>query len=447
MERATTGAAVLVWISVLALGCGDDGTGSGGTGGSAGTGGSSSIGGSGGTGGTASVPQSVDQTCRDWCANEPEGASCHLGPFESIKPCYEGCLFEYQRQEADGGCGDEWIAIMDCQLELACEDPFGDCDPAAEDLSQCHRLAANRSYCEANCPDLEIETCQDDTSECQAIVYCDSTCPSLALEVCLQDPIECGRIGRNRTYCQTNCPSFDLATCEQDPSECQQLVANRTYCIEHCPSLDISACEQDTSECEQLVAAASYCELNCPLQLRQDCIDQYLSTGDCDSSGSDGVYGFTCTLSGLPIPMPVTIRIDADDPGFVKGQASSLTTLLHYAVAPAVVDLFPSLAPDSMFDAVEVTVMVTGGTPTEIAHSAAGLPFAPVGMFDSDEVMTVVTAGVSASEIGLSVTATRFVINGLPAALVPSGQIELLAGQGDCDPLQAVSGPLTFAVQ
>ena len=393
------------------------------------------------------VPQSVDQTCRDWCANDPEGPSCHVGSFESIKLCYEECLRAYQLQEGELECGDAWIAIKDCQLELDCEDPFGDCDFTVDALSLCQQVAVHRDYCEANCPDLDIEACAQDPSECQAIVYCESTCPSLALETCLQDTSECIRIGNNRYYCESNCPSLNITACERDPSECQQLVSNRAYCQSNCSFLALSACEQDTSECDQYVAASSYCDVNCPLQPREECISQYLSTESCDNSGSNGTYGFTCTLSGLPIPMPVTIRIDAEDPGFVKGQASSLTTLLHYEVAPAVVNLFPDLAPDSMFDLVEATVTVSGGTPTEIAHTAPGLPFAPRGAFDSDEITTVMTAGVSATELGLSITAARFVISGLPESLVVGGEIELAAGQGDCDPLSAVSGPLTFSVQ
>ncbi|MGB8332373.1 MAG: DUF2490 domain-containing protein, partial [Polyangiales bacterium] len=80
---------------------------------------------------------------------------------------------------------------------------------------------------------------------------------------------------------------------------------------------------------------------------------------------------------------------------------------------------------------------------------ADGLPFSPVGLFSSDEVSTVVTADAGASQLRLAVTAARFLINGLPVALVPEGFIDLEAGQGDCDALAADtgSGPLTFPVE
>ena len=63
---------------------------------------------------------------------------------------------------------------------------------------------------------------------------------------------------------------------------------------------------------------------------------------------TDGEYTFTCTLDGLPIPLPVVIKINADDPGFAEGETADLTTLLNYVVAPAVIDLLPGLAPDAV---------------------------------------------------------------------------------------------------
>ena len=122
--------------------------------------------GTGGTGGNSPPPASVDQTCRDWCANEPGAFSCYQGPPESVQSCYQGCLDDYQEQEAQYECGDEWIAIKDCQLELDCEDLFGDCDALEEMLGECQQLASNRDYCETNCPDIDIAQCEQDTSLC-----------------------------------------------------------------------------------------------------------------------------------------------------------------------------------------------------------------------------------------------------------------------------------------
>jgi hypothetical protein len=165
------------------------------------------MGGSAGTGGTAPPPPSVDQTCRDWCANETGGFSCYQGPPTSVQVCYEGCLRAY-RNELQRQCGDEWIAIKACQVELECEDLFGDCDSVEDAFDECVRLADNRAYCEANCPEL-----------------------------------------------------------------------------------DLVSCEQDTTECREFAEANTYCESFCPTQDRQECIDQYLSTGSCGSGGTGGAGG------------------------------------------------------------------------------------------------------------------------------------------------------------
>jgi len=162
----------------------------------------------------------------------------------------------------------------------------------------------------------------------------------------------------------------------------------------------------------------------------------------------DGEYTFTCTLSGLPIPLPVEITINADDPGFSEGAASDLTTLLNYVVAPSVIDLLPGLAPDAEISDLTAEVGVEGGTPASIEHTAEGLPFSPAAEFDSDEVTTSVTPDEGAGEVALSVTSFTTTITGLPEALIPGGEIELTAGEGDCGALEPVegSGPLAFPV-
>jgi hypothetical protein len=71
------------------------------------------------------------------------------------------------------GCGGEWIAIKDCQLDLDCVDLFGDCDAVADAHRECDRLARNREYCEANCPDFDIAQCEQDTTECRESVDLD----------------------------------------------------------------------------------------------------------------------------------------------------------------------------------------------------------------------------------------------------------------------------------
>jgi hypothetical protein len=120
--------------------------------------------GDGGSGGTPPPPANVDQACRDWCANEPEGLSCHQGPAGSVQGCYEDCLRDYQN-EAERQCGEEWIAIKDCQLDLDCEDLFGDCDSVEDAHNECLQLTAlANSYCASNCSTQDREQCIEEYS-------------------------------------------------------------------------------------------------------------------------------------------------------------------------------------------------------------------------------------------------------------------------------------------
>jgi hypothetical protein len=187
-----------------------------------------------------------------------------------------------------------------------------------------------------------------------------------------------------------------------------------------------------------------------------DCIEGWTVEVVCgEETGASGPaeYTFTCLLARLPIPLPVSIALYAEDPGFTEGTTTTLTSQLSYSVAPSVIGLLPDLAPDSRIASVDTTVGVAGGTPTSILYDATEapniLPFPPVGEFDSTEVMTDITPDSGATEIVLSVEAFSAVVNGLPESLVPGGQIELTAGEGDCGPLEPVegSGPLTFPVR
>jgi len=98
--------------------------------------------------------QLPELTCRDWCANEPQGSSCHQGPPESVPACREDCLQDYGREE-ESGCGDLWIRIKWCQVSSGCEASSGECDWHEERFARCQ---AGR-YCEANCPTQDLGDC------------------------------------------------------------------------------------------------------------------------------------------------------------------------------------------------------------------------------------------------------------------------------------------------
>jgi hypothetical protein len=123
-----------------------------------------------------------------------------------VKPCHEDCLEDYQR-EAERQCGDEWIAIQDCQLDLDCEDFFGDCDSVEDVHDECLQRAANRDFCEANCPDFDLAQCEQDTTECRQLVdansFCESRCPNQNREACIAQYIAGGT-------CDDGCPAGEI---------------------------------------------------------------------------------------------------------------------------------------------------------------------------------------------------------------------------------------------
>jgi len=180
-------------LVLILSGCSESSSGDGGAGGRAGSGGNA---GASGMGGTPPPPPAVDQTCRDICANEAEGFSCFQGPPDLVQACYEQCLRDYQ---AYVPCGDEWIAIYDCLLDLECADLFGECDSTQGQLDECVRLENNRIYCEAECPQLDIAECQQDISEClqfaQANRFCLANCAIQDRQECIAQYISTGRCG------------------------------------------------------------------------------------------------------------------------------------------------------------------------------------------------------------------------------------------------------------
>jgi hypothetical protein len=95
--------------------------------------------------GSGPPPATVERTCREWCSNEPQGPSCYQGPLESAERCYQGCLDSYQSELDSSGCGEQWIATMDCQLDEYCDDLFGDCDTDEVLFAEC-RSATRPSF-------------------------------------------------------------------------------------------------------------------------------------------------------------------------------------------------------------------------------------------------------------------------------------------------------------
>jgi hypothetical protein len=164
----------------------------------------------------------------------------------------------------------------------------------------------------------------------------------------------------------------------------------------------------------------------------------------------DGMYEFECQVAGLPIPVPFGIIIKRAEviPSFAVGSESALTTQLGYRLGP---DVFaPTPEPyEAMISDLRAVVAVVGTTPAEIDHTIEGLPLTARYKFDSDLVTTEpVVPESGASAVELSVSALHLLVTNLPEALVPDGEVEIVAGEGNCADLEPVEGsaPLVFPV-
>lgn len=195
-------------------------------------------------GGTESkASRTPDQACREWCANEPENFSCFQGSIAAVADCYRNCGATHQ-YEAERLCDEEWLAILNCEIDLDCYDLFGDCDPQRLVYRDCVQRGDARVWCETNCPDFDLAECVADSSECSALRFCESACPTQDQEECLAERVNLG-----------TCSTADA-----------------------------------TSNCRQY----------CRTQDLGECVDEWLSTGQCDFDTTDSICRFVCPDVGLP---------------------------------------------------------------------------------------------------------------------------------------------------
>jgi hypothetical protein len=345
---------------VLALGCGETAEEAAGAGGSAGSGGTA------GMGGTTPPPPRVDQTCRDWCANEFEGPSCHQGPFDSIRPCYEGCLSNYQRFEADAQCGDDWVAIKDCELDLECEDPFGDCRPAEEAFAACMRVSDNRAYCEANCPDFDLANCEQDTTECREFVtadsYCGSQCPTQERQECLQQYDAIGTCETVLNYCESECPTQDQQQCIREYESSRSCFTEdaTSACRQNCTQQDLNQCVQEWlstgGRCEFNDGWAA-CDAYCPMNgnTRSECAAHWDANGTCPPPPPPGCDATACIFCPVEVLDPTVgalfpdgllapIEFTATSASVIQGQVATIQVDATSQVGPLPVTVSATLA-------------------------------------------------------------------------------------------------------
>lgn len=172
--------------------------------------------------------------------------------------------------------------------------------------------------------------------------------------------------------------------------------------------------------------------------------------GSGGATAAPGTYEFTCTTLGSSVSLPFQIIIEtADFDGALEvRKPSELTTQLGYIIVSN--NLAVGLDLPGLISDVRATVAVEGATPSEIAHTAEGLPLdSQVYQLDSDVVVTdPITPTLGSTAVQLSVSSFTIRVTELPEALVPGGALEFVAGEGNCGAIVASEGsaPLVFPV-
>ena len=161
-----------------------------------------------------------------------------------------------------------------------------------------------------------------------------------------------------------------------------------------------------------------------------------------------GIYGFECALEFTPIPLRVTIEIEAAEvaPPLQAGRESILTTQLLYRIGP---DVVAPIEPDGDISELDVVIDIEGATPIGIVHSIEGLPVSPWPILESDVVVTdPIAPSINARKVALRVMSFRILVTDLPEALVPGGEVRVASGEGNCTDFAPVegSGPVVFPV-
>ena len=269
MTRLNRVSLLSVVVLFASMGCssgGPDGAGGdGGAGASAGAGGTA---GAGGVGGAGVVTRGAMETCQTWCRNETNGPSCCFEvqfppPFDFFdeSDCRRDCYDICEETVAEMACLEEYVAVRECQIQLACDDFFDECQALdgrlvgcplraeAEESGLCEVAAAACSITEAECLSTFIEAGSPDCAlGWEEYVSCIengfSTCEE-CVDFTQPSDQEC------------NWPSGAGEDIPFEPQSCDTFTLRPAGCGEPCTGGSDTECT-DFTYCE-----AEVCESNC----------------------------------------------------------------------------------------------------------------------------------------------------------------------------------------
>ena len=118
-------------------------------------------------GGNDGADDQIDALCRGYCGNELMGPDCGPDRDQTVEDCYNRCLNEYTSRaesncpinyhcDSTSYCVEEAMwEYYGCAVSLECNDQFGDCNDAQQQLNECENRfdEDTQTWCAQNCPD------------------------------------------------------------------------------------------------------------------------------------------------------------------------------------------------------------------------------------------------------------------------------------------------------
>ncbi|MGB5809634.1 MAG: hypothetical protein WBG86_03835, partial [Polyangiales bacterium] len=316
--------------------------------------------GAGGVGGTAALE--AEAICRQWCRNEQLAPSC------CVADCRDGCL-EPCLESAAGVCGAELIAARRCQLDLACDDFFRECDDAANRAEQCVVQVDAPERCDG----LSM-VCLVDSAECVSAHDGDPVCALAwaSYTRCAVEPFgSCAECSAIHLDSLTGCGFPDGAALEDfgdNPPECLALPTPPSGCGDRCPSGSDSQCGSrtfcsDGNFCDAECFSSGDCESGerCADPGRCELIPPQCGDGNAiDPTHASAARPLDCVVMGIPIPLEILLTANPTAP--IAPGDNTFDLQMQLTLPVAVVNLVINLTEDGTATELVGTVAATAGT-------------------------------------------------------------------------------------
>jgi hypothetical protein len=233
--------------------------------------------------------------------------------------CFRNCQSIDIAVATGAQCEQEWNAWKRCLIDEDCNDSAGTCEAAIAAFDACLSLAANRSYCERNCPDLDLDMCVQDPDVCAARLACNTYCTRQTLDECVEQWLTTSRceFDDGVIACELFCPDVGASPvfcaqyweqngeCPDGPGPPVECVATQARCanaeidpIAPVCTLGSPPVQQDGCSGDESLVNPTSCTSTGSTVIHQ--ITALKVNGDCNEGYDlDGCDGASCNLGSL----------------------------------------------------------------------------------------------------------------------------------------------------